>query len=130
MVGTAPFEAPHAEGVAALCAELGWTTYADPGVAVRGMLAPGVVTRVALDGDRVVGFAQACGDGLVQSFLAQLAVSAAYRHRGIARRLVEEVLAATGTQRMDLLTDHAQDFYASFAHRRKDGFRIYPGLPG
>ncbi len=90
-VGTAAFEAAHAEGVAALCAELGWTSYADPALAERGLLAPGVVTRVALEGEHVVGFAQACGDGVVQSFLAQA-------------------------------------FHAAFAHRRKDGFRVYPGL--
>ena len=28
---------------------------------------------------------------------------------------------------MDLITDTAQGFYASFAHKRMTGFRIYPG---
>jgi hypothetical protein len=28
---------------------------------------------------------------------------------------------------MDLITDSAEEFYASFAHKRMSGFRIYPG---
>nr|WP_281385954.1 GNAT family N-acetyltransferase [Nocardioides luti] len=100
----------------------------DPDVVRRACTASGVVTRVALDPDgRVVGFAQACGDGEIQSFLAQLAVLASHRRQGIARRLVEDAFAATGTQRMDLVTDDAEAFYASFPHRTKPGFRIYPG---
>jgi ribosomal protein S18 acetylase RimI-like enzyme len=66
----------------------------------------------------------------VQSFLLQLAVSSSHRRGGLGRRLVEEVFAATGAQRMDLVTDDAEAFYASFAHRTKTGFRIYPGHPG
>ena len=34
---------------------------------------------------------------------------------------------ATGTKRMDLITDDADEFYTSFEHRRMSGFRIYPG---
>lgn len=118
----------HAEGIAALCRQVGWPTYSDPEVVRAGCTAPGVITRVALEADgQVVGFAQACGDGVMQSFLSQLAVAPAYRRQGLARRLVEEVFAASGTQRMDLLTDDTQAFYRSFPHREKAGFRIYPG---
>ena len=34
---------------------------------------------------------------------------------------------ATGTLRMDLITDGAEEFYAAFPHKRMAGFRIYPG---
>jgi hypothetical protein len=34
---------------------------------------------------------------------------------------------ATRTKRMDLITDDADGFYESFAHKRMSGFRIYPG---
>lgn len=118
----------HAEEIAALCQQVGWPTYSDPAVVRAGCTAPGVITRVALAADgQLVGFAQACGDGVMQSFLSQVAVAPAYRRRGVARQLVEEVFAASGTQRMDLLTDDAQAFYRSFPHREKTGFRIYPG---
>ena len=76
---------------------------------------------------QLVGFAQACGDGVMQSFLSQLAVAPAWRRRGVARRLVDEVFVASGTSRMDLLTDDAHGFYRSFVHQEKSGFRIYPG---
>lgn len=122
------FTSRHASGIAALCRELGWPTYSDPVIVERGCSAPGAITRVALAGvgDTVVGFAQACGDRVMQSFLSQLAVAPAHRGQGVARRLVRDVFAASGTVRMDLLTDDAHDFYRSFSHREKSGFRLYP----
>lgn len=117
----------HATGIAALCAVVGWRTYADPDIVRRGCVAPGVITRVAIaEGGQLAGFAQACGDGVMQSFLSQLAVAPAWRGQGVARQLVNEVFAASGTARMDLLTDGAQDFYRSFDHQEKSGFRLYP----
>ena len=32
----------------------------------------------------------------------------------------------TGAQRIDLITDTAEDFYASLPHRTFTGFRVYP----
>jgi ribosomal protein S18 acetylase RimI-like enzyme len=125
-----PFRPTDAEGLAALCRELGWPSFSDAEVAARACTAPGVIAWVAVDGaERVVGFAQAFGDGVVQSYLAQLGVSATHRRLGIGRCLVEAVFAASGTQRMDLVTDDAEAFYRSFAHREKPGFRVYPDLP-
>lgn len=126
-----PFTGAHADGVAAVCAELGWPTYADPDVARRGCGAPGVSTRVALDAEgAVVDFAQLLGDGVVQGYLAQLGVRSGWRHRGVATALVEAATRDAGVQRVDLITDDAQGFYASFAHQTKSGFRIYPGAAG
>ena len=123
-----PYADAHAADIAALCRELRWPTYSDPEVVRRGSTAPGVVTRVAVTDDgQFAGFAQGCGDGVMQSFLSQLAVLPAHRRQGVARRLVEAVFVASGTQRMDLLTDDAQAFYRSFPHKEKSGFRIYPG---
>ena len=137
-----PFRPTDAEGLAALCRELGWPTFSDAEVAARACTSPGVVAWVAVESlervdpvegehltERVVGFAQAFGDGVVQSYLAQLGVTATHRRLGIGRRLVEAVFAASGTHRMDLVTDDAGDFYRSFAHREKPGFRIYPHVP-
>ena len=111
-----------------MCGELGWSSYSDPDVAERGCSAPGVIVRVAVaDDGQVLGFAQLMGDGVVQSFLAQLAVTAGHRRQGLARALVKSAFAATGTERMDLLTDDAEAFYRTFPHKTKAGFRIYPG---
>jgi len=64
---------------------------------------------------------------LLQSHLGFVAVHPDHRRRGIARLLVVATFQATGTLRMDLITDSAEDFYASFPHKRMAGFRIYPG---
>lgn len=121
------YEDAHAAGIAALCDQLGWTSFADPGTVRTASTAPGVIVRVAVDGGTVVGFAQALGDTVVQSYLSNLAVAAPYRRRGIAQRLTEAAFAATGTKRMDLVTDDADDFYRALPHSIKRGYRLYPG---
>lgn len=129
MITIAQFSTADATGVAHLCQTLGWPTYADPAVAARGCVAPGVHTVVAIDSDQVVGFAQAFADGEAASFLSQVAVAESHRRRGLGRRLVKEVFKATGAGRMDLVTDDAVDFYRTFPHKEWSGFRIYPGNP-
>jgi ribosomal protein S18 acetylase RimI-like enzyme len=64
---------------------------------------------------------------VLQSHLAFIAVDPAHRHRGIARLLTVATFQATGTKRMDLITDSAPEFYESFEHKKMHGFRIYPG---
>lgn len=115
-----------AEGVAAVCAELGWPSYADPDTARRGCGAPGVTTSVARAGTQVVGFAQVLSDGVVNGYLAQVGVLAPFRRRGIARRLIVAAFEQSGAQRLDLVTDDAQAFSRSFAHQEKPGYRVYP----
>jgi ribosomal protein S18 acetylase RimI-like enzyme len=89
--------------------------------------APGSSAYVAVHEGEVVGWAQALGDGVLQSHLSFVAVHPDHRRRGIARLLTVATFQATGTLRMDLITDTAQDFYGTFEHRRMHGFRIYPG---
>lgn len=83
---------------------------------------------VALDDDdeAVVGFAQVLGDGMVQGYLAQVAVVPTRRRRGIARALVEAASTLAGVQRLDLPTDDADQFYESVTHRTKRGHRLHP----
>lgn len=121
-----PFEPQHAVGVAAVCRELGWPSYADPEVAARGCSAPGVSTFVAVADDVVIGFAQVLTDGVVQAYLSTVGVLEPWRRNGIGRELIIAGYRASGAQRLDLLTDDAQDFYRTFAHKEKPGFRIYP----
>ncbi|WP_272949107.1 hypothetical protein [Kribbella pittospori] len=40
--------------------------------------------------------------------------------------MLEYAAPLTCAQRIDLVTDEASDFYASFEHRTFSGFRIYP----
>jgi ribosomal protein S18 acetylase RimI-like enzyme len=122
------FRRDHLAGVLRLCAAEGWPSFPeDPERAVRVLTAPGVTTVVAVEGDEVVGFAQLFSDGEIQAFLANLAVAADSRGRGIGRVLVAEALRRAGGERIDLLSeDAAAGFYDSFPHFRKPGYRLYP----
>ena len=74
----------------------------------------------------MIGFAYLQSDGHVQAHLSLMAVHHAYRRKGIGRDLLEYAVPRAGAQRVDLVTDTAENFYASFEHRRYSGFRIYP----
>lgn len=122
-----PFEDAHASGIARLCTTVQWPSLTDPEV-VRGVCtAPGSSAYTAVVDSEIVGFAQALGDGVLQSHLSFLAVDPRHRRRGIARLLTVATFQATGTKRMDLVTDDAEEFYATFEHQPMAGFRLYPG---
>jgi ribosomal protein S18 acetylase RimI-like enzyme len=122
-----PFAEIDAEGIARLSTTVQWPSLTDPHVVRRVCTAPGASAYVAVADDVLVGWAQALGDGLLQSHLSFVAVHPEHRRRGIARLLVVATFQATGTKRMDLITDGATELYASFEHKRMQGFRIYPG---
>ena len=123
-----PFEEPDAATIAWLSRTVQWPSLTNAEVVTEVCTAPGAVAYVALSGDRLVGWAQAVGDGVLQSHLSFLAVHPDHRRRGIGRLLVVATFQATGTKRMDLITDpDASGFYERFAHKSMVGFRIYPG---
>jgi ribosomal protein S18 acetylase RimI-like enzyme len=122
-----PFDAGHAAGIARLCTTVQWPSMTDPAVVLRVCTAPGSSAYTAVVDGEVVGFAQALGDGVLQSHLSFLAVRPDHRRRGIARLLTVATFQATGTKRMDLITDEAEGFYEAFEHKPMSGFRIYPG---
>lgn len=128
VVDIVPFEDAHAEGVARLCTTVQWPSLSDAEVVRRVFTAPGSSAYTAFVDGEVVGFAQALGDGVLQSHLSFLAVHPGHRRRGIARLLTVATFQATGTKRMDLITpEDAGRFYESFEHTQMLGFRIYPG---
>jgi ribosomal protein S18 acetylase RimI-like enzyme len=118
-------------GVLRLCTLENWPSFPeDPARAGRALTAPGVTTVVAVEGDILAGFAQIISDGEIQAHLSLIAVDPAYRRRGIARDLIVHGLREAGGLRIDLITDSAEDFYASFPHFRLAGFRLYPEYKG
>jgi ribosomal protein S18 acetylase RimI-like enzyme len=122
-----PFEDAHAAGIARLSTTVQWPSLTDPATVRAVCTAPGSSAYVALADGEVVGWAQALGDGVLQSHLSFIAVHPAHRRRGIARLLTVATFQATHTLRMDLVTDAAAGFYETFANRSMQGFRIYPG---
>lgn len=122
-----PFEDQHAAGIARLSTTVQWPSLTDADTVRRVCTAPGASAYVAVSGGLVVGWAQALGDGVLQSHLGFVAVHPEHRRRGIARLLTVATFQATRTLRMDLITDSAPGFYEAFEHKRMTGFRIYPG---
>jgi ribosomal protein S18 acetylase RimI-like enzyme len=119
------------DGVVRLCAQENWPSFPeDPARADRALTAPGVTTMVAVEGETLAGFAQLQSDGEIQAHLSTIAVDPAFRHRGIARELIVRALREAGGQRVDLITDGAEGFYASLPHFRLSGFRLYPEYTG
>jgi len=126
-----PFEDPDAATIARLSSKVQWPSLTNAEVVMEVCNAPGAVAYVALSDDRLVGWAQALGDGVLQSHLSFLAVHPDHRRRGIGRLLVMATFQATGTKRMDLVTDaDASGFYERFAHKSMVGYRLYPGAEG
>ncbi|MBF4161927.1 GNAT family N-acetyltransferase [Nocardioides acrostichi] len=128
-VDVRPFEedGDDAVGIARLATTVQWPSLTDAEVVRRVCTAPGSVAYVARSQGALVGWAQALGDGVLQSHLSFVAVHPGHRGRGLARLLVQATFQATGTLRMDLVTDGAEGFYAGFDHQPMSGFRIYPG---
>jgi len=124
-----PFEDGDETRIADLATTVQWPSLSDASVVRRVCTAPGSCAYAAEADGALVGFAQALGDGVLQSHLSFLAVHPDHRRRGIARLLTVAVFQATGTKRMDLITDSAEEFYAEFPHKPLQGFRIYPGAP-
>src|SRR5208282_1874207 len=102
----------------------GWSFTENPERANRALTAPGVTTFVAVEAGVVVGFAQLQSDGEIQAHLSQIAVHPDHRRKGIAQELIVQALRAAGGERIDLITDDAEDFYAALPHFRRPGFRL------
>lgn len=121
-----PFESVLAPGVSALASAEGWPTFSDHVRVCHLFSAPGVVGRVAVRGEAVVGAAHVLTDGH-HAYLTFLAVASDLRLGGVGTRLVAEVFRASGAERIDLLsTPDSKGFYRSLQSREFAGFRLYP----
>jgi ribosomal protein S18 acetylase RimI-like enzyme len=125
------YAASDLDAVVRLCAQENWPSFPeDPARAHRALTAPGVTSVVAVDGGTIAGFAQMQSDGEIQAHLSLITVDPAFRHQGIARELIVQALRFAGGQRVDLITDSADGFYAQLPHFRMAGFRLYPEYTG
>jgi ribosomal protein S18 acetylase RimI-like enzyme len=129
------YEPRHLDRILAMCKAEGWISFAaNPERAGRAMSGAGVTALVAVDGEpgpddeeRVLGFAQAVGDGCFGGYLGMLLVAEDSRGEGIGRALIERTLVESGVLRLDLLSSEAaMSLYERFPHNRIPGFRIYP----
>lgn len=79
---------------------------------------------VATANGEVLGFLRALTDGAITTYVADLAVDAGCRRRGVGRALLDVCHALYPTARIDLLTtENAREFY------RACGFRsVHEGM--
>ena len=125
------YEATDLPGVLRLCELEQWPGLVDdPERAHRVLTAPGVTTYVAIEAGAVVGFAQLQSDGEIQAHLSQIAVHPDNRRRGVGWELIVRSLREAGGERIDLITDDAEAFYAAMPHFKRPGFRLYPFYSG
>lgn len=118
----------HLERTVAFCRELSWASYSDAGMVRRAFLAPGAVTWVARHGDRIIGLVHLMTDGLVQAHLSLVGVHPQFRRQGIGEQLIREAFQVCGAKWLDLAAeDGSEDFYRTFVHKERIGFRLYPG---
>lgn len=125
------YESTDLPGVLHLCELEQWPGLRDDhDRANRVLTAPGVTTFVAVEAGKVVGFAQLQSDGEIQAHLSQIAVHPDHRRQGIAWELIRRSLREAGGERIDLITEDAEAFYAALPHFRRPGFRLYPFYTG
>ena len=121
------FSPGRLDSTVALCTDLDWPSYVEPNAARIAFTAPGSVTYVALDGDRVVGLSHLLTNGVVHAHLSLVGVLPTHRRQGLGRELIQAAFRDSGAKWLDLWSDSdAIEFYRSFLHQERPGFRIYP----
>lgn len=87
----------------------------------------------AFDGDAQVGFARVISDRATFAYLADVYVLPSHRNRGIAKRIMEAVLAhpeLQGLRRWHLVTRDAHALYAQFGFAALDAPERHMGKTG
>jgi ribosomal protein S18 acetylase RimI-like enzyme len=103
----------------------GWSSPPEPDRHLAALRAAYRVV-VALDGDRVVGFVNAIGDGVLSAFIPLLEVLPEYRGRGIGSELMRRMLAQLEDIRaVDLCCDaELEGYYRRFGMEPELGMAI------
>ena len=83
--------AEHFPGIVGLYRALGWTHASDP-ARLRTAVEHSSFAAVAVEGERVVGFARAMSDEAFAVYIADILVSPDRQRQGIGRALVETLL--------------------------------------
>ena len=107
------------EAVRRFLAENGWEKRVADAEKFRQMMANASRTVVALDGERVVGFARALCDDVSNGYIGTVAVAEDFRRQGVGRELVERLIGDDKNITWVLRADRG-----SAQFWRKMGFRL------
>jgi ribosomal protein S18 acetylase RimI-like enzyme len=70
----------------------GWANRVEDSSRFRAMIEGTSLTVVALDDQRVIGFARAVCDGVSNGYISMVAVDKDWRRQGVGRRMIEEIM--------------------------------------
>lgn len=90
--------------------------------ALQRSFAAAQLVSIAWSGDRVVGTARLLSDGVCNAYLLDVWTLSARRRQGIARGMVERLVAAVPGQHVGLQTDDAQAFYGALGFTPQPAF--------
>lgn len=66
---------------------------------------------IAYDGEKIIGTARALSDGVCNAYIIDVWTYTPYRHQGIARQMMNNLMAKMEGQHVYLFTDEAVPFY-------------------
>ena len=86
-----PVQPDEYEAVRLFMVEMGWDKRVEDRERFYKMIANADRTVVALDGERIVGFARALCDGVSNGYIGTVAVAPDKRGQGIGRQIIEQL---------------------------------------
>ena len=111
------------EQVRQLVIDTGWGKRAQDPERFRRMMEGANRTVVALDGDRVVGFARALFDDASNGYISMVAVAGDQRSRGIGRELVRRLMDVQAPRQITWVLRSAREstgFWEKMGFRKSD----------
>lgn len=76
------------------------------------------VVALAFAGERIIGTARALSDGVCNAYVVDVWTDTPYRRQGVARTMMEMLLARLPGQHVFLWTDDAEGFYQRIGFER------------
>lgn len=114
----------HLEEIVNLYRSVGWTNYLDRVDVLERAFAGSLCVLAAYDGDKLVGFIRAVGDGQTIVFVQDIIVLPEYQRQGIGTQLLQAILDKyQDVYQLELLTDNTEKtkaFYHSLGLTASD----------
>ena len=114
----------HLEEIANLYRSVGWTNYLDRVDVLESAFEQSLCVLGAYDGDSLVGFIRAVGDGQTIVFVQDIIVLPEYQRQGIGTQLLQAIMDKyQAVYQLELLTDNTEKtkaFYRSLGLTASD----------